>query len=131
MDMEISFPGGLRVDARIGGLSIPTDQSRMAGGGGTAPAPYALFLASIGTCAGIYVLAFCRQRGIPTDGVRIIQRMHRERASGRLEQVDLEIQVPASFPQKYHKALIKSANQCAVKKVLEQPPRFETTVKVG
>jgi ribosomal protein S12 methylthiotransferase accessory factor len=33
--------------------------------------------------------------------------------------------VPPDFPEKYHKALIRAADQCAVKKHFETPPTFE------
>lgn len=130
MDMIIDFPGGARVDAHYGSYTIMTDQSPAGGGQGEAPTPFALFLASMGTCAGIYVLGFCKQRGLPTEGIRIIQRMHRDFKTGLVGKVDFEIQVPASFPEKYHASLIRSAQLCAVKKHLETPPEFEITTKV-
>ena len=67
-EFVIDFPGGARVDAHFGPYTVKTDQPPSGGGQGSAPAPFSLFLASIGTCAGIYVLGFCRQRGLPTDG---------------------------------------------------------------
>jgi ribosomal protein S12 methylthiotransferase accessory factor len=91
--------------------------------------PFEVFLASIGTCAGIYILGFCRQRGIPTDGVRIVQRNYRNPMSGLMDKIDLEIQVPPSFPKQYHSALVRSADLCLVKKTLENPPQFEIVTK--
>ena len=127
MEMEITFPGGARVDASFGGFSIKTDQPVQGGGQGSAPTPFATFLASIGTCAGIYVLGFCQQRGIPTEGIKIVQRMHSDRMTGLIGQIDLDIQLPPDFPEKYKSAVIKSAEQCAVKKHLEHPPTFIVT----
>ena len=129
MEMIIDFPGGARVDAHFGPYTVPTDQPPMGGGDGSAPTPFAVFLSSIGTCAGIYVLGFCKQRGLSTDGIRIVQRVYSNPMSGMVGKIDLEIQVPSSFPQKYHDALIKSAELCAVKKHLENPPQFEITTK--
>lgn len=127
MEMIIDFPGGSRVDAHFGGFSVPTDQPPMA----SAPTPFAVFLSSIGTCAGIYVLGFCRQRGIPTDGIRIVQRIQSNRSTGMVDKIDLEIKVPPAFPDKYRDSLIRSAELCAVKKHLENPPKFDiTTTKV-
>ena len=60
--MEIRFPGGLEVEAVHEGFTILTDQPVAQGGAGAAPSPFDLFLASIGTCAGLYALMFCRQR---------------------------------------------------------------------
>jgi len=108
-----------------------TDQPPMGGGTGSAPTPFAIFLSSIGTCAGIYVLGFCRQRGLPTEGIRIIQRMHTDPRTGLVGNIDLEIQVPPDFPAKYYDALINSARLCAVKKHLENPPEFNITTKVA
>ncbi|MEW6405959.1 MAG: OsmC family protein [Chloroflexota bacterium] len=126
MEMIIDFPGGSRVDAHFGSFTVPTDQPPAA----SAPTPFAVFLSSIGTCAGIYVLGFCRQRGLPTDGVRIVQRIHSNHFNGMVEKIDLEIQVPPTFPEKYRDSLIRSAELCAVKKHLENPPKFEITTTV-
>ncbi len=123
----IDFPGGSRVDAHFGGYTVPTDQPPAS----SAPTPFALFLSSIGTCAGIYVVGFCRQRGLSTDGMRIIERVHSNPVSGMVEKIDLEIQVPPSFPEKYRDSLIRTAELCAVKKHLEKPPRFEITTQVA
>jgi len=130
MEMVIDFPGGARVDAHFGPYTVPTDQPPMGGGAGSAPTPFAVFLSSIGTCAGIYVLGFCNQRNLPTDGIRIIQRIESNRATGLVDSIDLEIQVPPSFPEKYYQALVRSAEQCKVKQTLENPPKFNVYTQV-
>jgi ribosomal protein S12 methylthiotransferase accessory factor len=131
MDMIIDFPGGSRVDAHFGAFTVRTDQPAHGGGDESAPTPFATFLASIGTCAGIYVLGFCRQRGLPTDGLRLVQSLEVDPATGMVAKVQLDIQVPAGFPEKYRAALIRSAEQCAVKKHLEHPPVFEVSTRVA
>lgn len=130
MEFVIDFPGGLRVDAHFGGFTIRTDQPAVGGGEGSSPSPFDTFLASLGTCAGIYVLSFCRQRSLPTEGMRIIQRIHRDSSSGMVSKIDLEIQVPPAFPEKYLPSLVRSAEQCTVKKHLERPPKFEVYTKL-
>lgn len=127
MEMLIDFPGGSRVDAHFGDFIVNTDQPPEA----SAPTPFALFLSSIGTCAGIYVLGFCRQRNLPSEGIRIIERVHSNPYNGMVEKIDLEIEVPPTFPEKYRDSLIRSAELCAVKKHLEKPPRFEITTRVA
>jgi putative redox protein len=130
MEMIIDFPGGARVDAHFGQFTVSTDQPPQGGGQGSAPTPFAVFLSSIGTCAGIYVLGFCRQRGLPTEGIRILQRMHASPTEhGMSQKVSLEIQVPDEIPEKYHAALIRTAEQCLVKKHFENPPQIEITTK--
>lgn len=131
MEMIVTFPGGARVDAQFGPHIIRTDQSPHAGGEGSAPAPFSLFLASIGTCAGIYVLGFCRQRGLSTDGLQILQRTEPDPRTGMIGTIKLDILVPPGFPEKYRDALVRAASQCAVKKLLEAPPRFEVRTAVN
>jgi putative redox protein len=123
MEMIIDFPGGSRVDAHFSGFTVATDQPPVA----SAPTPFALFLSSIGTCAGIYVLGFCQQRRIPSEGLRIVQRIHSDPFTHMVDRISLEIQVPPTFPEKYRDSLIRSAELCAVKKHLENPPQFEIT----
>lgn len=126
MEILVDFPGGSRVDAHFGNYSIPTDQPPAA----SAPTPFAVFLSSIGTCAGIYVLGFCRQRNLSTDGIQIVERIHSNPLNSMVEKIELEIQIPPSFPEKYRDSLIRSAELCAVKKHLENPPTFSITTSI-
>jgi ribosomal protein S12 methylthiotransferase accessory factor len=122
MQMTIRFPGGMKVYADYAGLTIETDQSVPAGGDGSAPAPFDLFLASLGTCSAFYVLRFCQERGIEVDDIRIIQSWDRNPASRLIETISIEIRLPQGFPEKYRSAVVNAANVCAVKKHLDNPP---------
>lgn len=125
MRMEVSFPGGLAVESRFKGHTILTDQPKEVGGGDQGPAPFDVFLSSIATCAGLYALRFCQQRQIDTDGLRLFLEPHRSRETGRLETIRMEIQLPAGFPEKYRNAIVRSADQCAVKRAILDPPELE------
>ena len=131
MEMTVTFPGGARVDAQLGSHIIRTDQPVRGGDDDSAPAPFSLFLASIGTCAGIYVLGFCNKRGLPADGIEIVQRMVPDMRTGLIGRIELDIKVPPEFPEKYHEVLIRAAGQCAVKKHLENPPAFDVRTVVS
>jgi len=130
MEMLIELPGGARVDAQFGPYLVQTDQPVECGGEGSAPTPFSLFLASIGTCAGVYVSDFCRQRGLPTDNVRIIERIEKNHEIGVISKIALDIQLPPNFPDKYREAVIRAADQCAVMKAIENPPIFEVAATV-
>ena len=125
MEMEITFPGGARVDAAFDDFVVETDQPLSEGGEGSAPTPFSLFLASIGACAGIYVLSFCRHRGIPTENIRIRQRVEGDLEKQQVRSVTLDILLPPEFPAKYARAVARMAEMCAVKKHLDDPPTFK------
>lgn len=129
MDMKIVFPGGKRVDALIDGFTIKTDQGAAGGGDGSAPEPFTLFMASMGTCAGIFVLSFCQHRGLDTEGISlsVTREIHQEKRM--IGKIKISIVVPDAFPQKYHNALIRSAEQCAVARHIEEAlPGFDIEV---
>jgi len=126
MEMKITFPGGKKVNAEFDGAVIKTDQPASSGGEGSAPSPFEYFLASIGTCAGIYALSFCQERNISTEGMSISQQMEFTEVAGkrRVSKVSLELTLPPGFPEKYRKAIVKAAELCSVKKAIFDPPEF-------
>ena len=126
--MEIRFPGGKEVDVRYGDFTIKTDQPINEGGKNTAPSPFSLFLASIGTCIGYYVLSFCQMRNFPTDDIKLMATIERNHKTHMVENITIDIQVPKNFPDQYKKAVIRAADACTVKRHLEKPPK--TTIAV-
>ena len=115
MKMDISIINSTRIDARFDGLTVTTAQD------GSAPAPFDLFLASIGTCGGFYLARFCQQRDIATDGVRITQEVVRDPDSRLISRIELAVHLPDSFPDKYRQAALRAIEQCSVKKNLAAP----------
>jgi len=129
--MKIRFPGGMRVEAEYRGHTIRTDQSEASGGDGSAPSPFDLFLASLGTCTGYYVLAFCRKRDIPTDEIELTMERVLNDENHLIERIDIVVHLPESFPERYVNACIKSASQCTVKKHLQDPPEIAIAAHRG
>ncbi len=125
MRMEISFPGGAAVDARFKGHTVRTDQPVKAGGGDTGPAPFDLFLASIGTCTGYYAARFCELKGIDPSQLSLSLETTRDPERKRLGKIRVELRLPPSFPDKYRKAIVRAADQCAVKRHIMEPPEIE------
>ena len=126
MDMEVYFPGNKKVYADYKGFTVQTDQPAGAGGDGTALAPFDLFLVSLGTCAGIFVLQFMQQRGLSTDGAGLVLRIaERDPETHLIRRIQLEIKLPADFPEKYREAIVRTAELCTVKRHMDSPPAFE------
>jgi putative redox protein len=123
--MEITFDGGKVITAHSHGHIIRTDQPATSGGEDSAPSPFELFLASIGTCAGIYVKSFCDNRNLPTDNIKIVQTAEYDKESGLPVNITLDIKLPADFPKKYIASVINVAQLCKVKKSIANPPVFD------
>jgi len=126
--VEITFPGGKRVDAKVGNHIVHTDQPIAAGGEDTAVAPFDLFLASLATCAGLYVLGFCQARKISTDGITMRQSVDVDPETKLAARIRLEVILPASFPEKYRLAVVRAAEGCKVKKTIAAAPPVEVSL---
>jgi putative redox protein len=129
MEMIVDFPGGVKVDAHFNDFTVKTDQPAGDGGEDSAPSPFDFFLVSLGTCAGYYVLRYCQQHNLPSQGIRLIERSYWDQSIGMLGKIELEIQVPSTFPEKYLPSLVRSAELCTVKKHIEKAPKFEVFTK--
>ena len=126
MSIEIYFAGPKKVNAKLEGFTVETDQAVRAGGEGSAPTPFALFLSSLGTCAGIYVKGFCDQRGLPTQDVSLSLDYTINPATKNIAKFIIRIFIPSHFPEKYDSALVQSASLCAVKRHLD--PAIENEI---
>jgi uncharacterized OsmC-like protein len=127
--IDVRFPGGKKVVAQVGDNSIATDQPVADGGEGSAPAPFALFLASIAACAGYYALQFCLSRSIRTEGMACRAVFSFNEQEHRFTAVRIVLALPKNFPVKYKDAIVRAMDSCAVKKHLLQPPSFEMRVE--
>jgi ribosomal protein S12 methylthiotransferase accessory factor len=131
-EITVGFPGNKKVYAEYKGFTIQTDQTREAGGEGSAPSPFDLFLASLATCGGIYVVDFCRNRGIPLDGIKFTQSMTRDPETKMVNEVAIRIELPKGFPDKYKDGLLRAVDLCTVKRHILNPPKFTLeAVKAG
>lgn len=126
----VNFPGGVHVEASYKGYVIKTDQPAHAGGTASAPSPFDLFLASLATCSGYYVLAFCRERQIPTEKLSLSMKIEKNPETRMIEKISMEIALPPGFPEKYKNAVIKAADQCSVKAHIGRPPAFEIVATI-
>ena len=125
MPMEVRFPGGVAVEAIHAGMTIRTDQPVAAGGAGSAPSPFDLFLVSLSTCAGFYALRFCQERGLPTEGLGVTMDWERSPETKLISKIRISVKLPEGFPEKYRSAILRATDQCAVKKHLVSPPEIE------
>lgn len=125
--MNVSFPGGVAVEARFRDHTVLTDQPDPVGTN-TAMSPFDLFLASIATCMGFYALRFCQERDIPTEGLDLSLNPIRDAERKRIGKIQVELKTPAGFPEKYRAALLRAVDLCAVKRHVLEPPEFEITL---
>ena len=129
MEIKVNLEGGKRFSNQIVNQRIVTDQPVKHGGTDAAPAPYDLFVASIGTCAGFYVQSYCESKGVDASGIDITLHLKRDPENKKVSGFVTKIHIPEGLPEKLHSALRTVAEQCAVTKTIMNNPEFivETT----
>ncbi|MDD3643877.1 MAG: OsmC family protein [Candidatus Krumholzibacteria bacterium] len=125
MEIVVTFPGNKKTSAMVDGFEVRTDQEPSKGGDGTAPSPFALFLASLASCSAVYIAFFCQKRGIPYDKIRVVQRDERDPETKDVRKISIDLELPPDFPGKYENALLHTVDLCTVKKTIMNPPEFE------
>ena len=123
--IEVFFPGGKKVDAKINHMIIKTDQPIKSGGEETAPEPFLHFLASIATCAGIYALEFCQVRKIATNKMSLTMSCEFDEQGKTCQKIRIDLSLPPGFPEKYKRSIVRVMDMCSVKKHILNPPEFE------
>lgn len=127
--VKVEFPGGKKVNARVGNFLIQTDQSVKAGGEASAPEPFDHFLASIATCAGIYALGFCRSRDLPTDGLDLSMVCEGDTKRKMFTRMSLQLTLPRGFPEKYRAGITRAMELCTVKRHIMDAPEFSVELR--
>ena len=125
---KITFPGNQRVDVAYKSFTMQTDQTVENGGDETAPEPFELFLAGLGSCTGIYAKSFCDARDIPTSGMQLVLEAAVEEGKTLLQGIEIVLYVNQEFPEKYIRAIIKTMDMCAVKNQLHPDIRVTSSV---
>jgi len=119
MDIKINFDENGSIIPSMNGNKITMSES-----------PFLIFLATAGMCSAVYVRAFLQQRGMSLNGVSLTQKMEYNQMTNMVNTIDMIIDLPASFPEKYKETMKKVVAQCPVKRHLAEPPVFNVIPKL-
>lgn len=92
--------------------------------------PFLIFLATAGMCSAVFVRAFLGQRGMSTEGVNIVQKLNYDQMTNQVKAIDIHVDLPESFPEKYNAAIKRVVDQCPVKQHLVNPPSFNVITNI-
>ena len=125
MEITVNFLDNLRLEAKFDDFTITTDQPVRYKGDGTAPSPFDYFLASSALCAAYFVKLYCLSRDIPTDYIRVSQNNIIDPENRYNQIFQIRIELPSGISERDRLGIIRSADRCTVKKVVQQNPKFE------
>ncbi len=124
MDMKVAYKGGKRFMVTTRGQQLLVDQPLEEEGTDKGMTPPEVFVASLATCMGAYVLNYCKNIGInPND---MILSLEWEKASNpaRIGSITVDIKLPKIKAKDRQQAIIKVAEHCLVHNTILTPPRI-------
>lgn len=93
--------------------------------------PFLIFLATAGMCSAVFVRSFMQQRGLSFQEVGITQKMNYDRVTNMVNDIDMVVDLPPNFPEKYVSAIKNVIAQCPVKRHLAEPPTFNVIANLN
>jgi putative redox protein len=123
---EIKYIDGKKFSAQNRTHAVIIDQPEDNGGNDQGPTPPELFVDSLGSCIGVYVLAFCKNTGLDPSGMKII--LDWEKASdkpSRIKSISAKIDLPNTDVGPRKAALLKVAESCMIHETIKHQPEIK------
>ena len=129
MRVEVRYKTHLQFQAITRGHEILSDQPLDNGGddaGMTAPE---WFLASLGSCAGFYVVKYLQTRGLDTAGLSIdVSAQKTTDSPARLDDIEIRLSLPIVLDDHQQQGLRKAVDACIVHNTLMHTPKVTTQI---
>ena len=87
--------------------------------------PVELFVGSLASCIGYFVVRYCARHQIPCEGFAIEADWTFAEQPHRVGSIDLQLNLPAALPPEQQQALLKVAHGCTVHQSLAIQPKVE------
>lgn len=125
MEINVNFLDNMRLEAKFDDFTVISDQPIRYKGDGSAPGPFDYFLASSVMCAAHFIRLYCDARDISTENIRISQNNVVDPENRYQQLFKIQVELPADINEKDRKGIIRAAERCAVKRVIENQLAFD------
>jgi putative redox protein len=129
MKMEVDLQQGFLFKAVCGGQEVFTDQRAAEGGTDKAMTPAELFVASLGTCIGVYAVRFCKRHNLPTEGMKVFLDWTVVKDPWRIGSIKTELHYPHPIAEEMKKGMLRMAEACFVHETILHPPQIVVELK--
>lgn len=129
MKMEVSWQENFILKAKCGEHEVFADQHQSEGGTDKALTPAELFVASLGTCIGVYAVRFCKRHNLPTAGLKVLLDWTVVKDPWRIGSIRAEIHYPHDISDSEKKGLLRLAKACFIHETILHQPEIVVELK--
>lgn len=124
MEMKIAYKGQKKFTITNRGHQILVDQLLEEDGTDKGMTPPELFIASLATCMGTYIIKHCNNIGINSSGMLLSVNWEKASNPARIGNIRVDINLPKMEAGDDKKAIIKVAELCLVHNTIQNPPKI-------
>jgi len=117
-NLTVAYQGGIKFEAMTGKHKLIIDLPPEKGGTDEGMAPPDLFVASLGSCIGVYVVRYCQNAKIDTEGCAISLDWSLSDDKKSIAAVEVKIRLPKADPGPRARAVLEAARSCLIHNTL-------------
>jgi len=130
MEVTVSHLGAVQFEIKARHHVVACDQPLENGGFDEGMTPPELLLASLGSCAGFYAVAYLKKHKLADTGTSVRVTAEKAKSPARLENFKIEIDVPVELNEGQRKGVEDAVHHCLIHNTLLTPPKIELEIKV-
>jgi len=124
MKITSKLLSGQCFESDIRGHKLIVDVPQAMGGTDAGPMPPELVATALGTCIGIYAVAFCNKHNISTDGMVINTEWEKVADPARIGSMHVCVDLPAGIPADKYEGFMRTVQECMVHNTFCQMPQI-------
>jgi uncharacterized OsmC-like protein len=127
--VNVKYLGNISFQAQAGGHTFTIDLSKDKGGSDLGMDPPEVFMASLGSCIGVYITRYCKNVKLNADGLDIHLDWCLSDDKTTIETINVRIELPNAEVGRRKDALLKVAGHCLIHNTIQNPPEIKMTLK--
>jgi uncharacterized OsmC-like protein len=128
MEVHVEHLGAVQFEIKARQHSIACDQPEQMGGFDEGMTPPELLLASLGSCAAFYAVAYLKKKGISAVGTRVTVTADKVPNPARVDNFQIAVSAPIELSPEHYIGLEQAVHHCLIHNTLLHPPTISLTI---
>lgn len=126
--VDVNFKGGIGFQVQARQHVLTVDLAKEKGGQDEGMTPPEIFIASLGTCIGVYVARYCQNAKLDVEGMSIHLEWQLSDDKTRISVIDAVISLPKADVGRREKAVLEAAHHCLIHNTITNQPQINLSL---
>ena len=125
MEVIVKHLGEVKFEITAREHAVLCDQPAESGGHDEGMTPPEFFLASLGSCAAFYAVAYLKKKGLPREGVEVRVTAEKAGPPARLDNFRIEVKMSTALSEADRAGVDDAVHRCLIHNTLMHTPKVE------